>query len=163
MRGIQLEGLVLVALMVACGGEERAPAMPSEPTTAVAPERPDDPAPSEPTPEPPAPRTDAETWLGAVAYPNARELCYQHITAETMHIFWKGYATPDPIATVRAFYERHRGAATLIPDPNGAGFTIQIDPDRQIRVSEAGAGHPSCGVEHAATDRTYFVASMSSH
>jgi hypothetical protein len=108
----------------------------------------------EPHHEPPAP---SEQWLTIPAYPGARRLCSQHVTANVMHIEWTGYASPDPIETVRAFYERNHGAATIEPD--GASFRVRANENDVMSAHPVEASHPTCDVAPAPTDRTYFVVS----
>lgn len=144
-------------LLAACGGEA-ASAPASTPANTTAP--PADPSFAPDRPEPPAPAPGADPWIGnIVPYPNARYLCYQHISAEHMHIMWQGYASPDPIEVVRAFYERHHGDATIAP--NEPGFAVRASPSHVVTVTPVDAPHPTCDVDPAPTDRTYFVASAS--
>src|SRR5262249_38161422 len=48
----------------------------------------------------------AARWASFAAYPGARKVCDQHVTASGMEIAWQSYATPDPVKRVVAFYEK---------------------------------------------------------
>lgn len=160
--------LVSLAVLAGCGGGEPPPADPGaspREREATPREPPADEARAEEPPaavEPPAPDPARAPWHGTiVAYPGARELCYQHVSGTTMHVFWTGWASPDPIERVRAFYERHRGAAILDGAPDAFSLRIEGDPSRSVSVTRVGAGHPSCDVAPEPTDRTYFVVQAS--
>jgi hypothetical protein len=101
---------------------------------------------------------------GVPQYPSARFLCSQHITGTPGHISWSGYATADPIETVRRFYESRfytpatQGAPSTI-ERNGEALHMRIGPDRTVSIHPAGTGHPTCDVAHAPSDRVYIVVS----
>lgn len=148
---------VLAAALVACGGGEPTPAATADPAPQEE-ERAPDPAPGV---EAPAPDPDAAPWIGGLpSYPGARELCYQHVTGEGVHVMWTGWASPDPIERVRAFYERHRGAAILDGEPDRFSLRLPDAPNGSVGVSRVDAPHPDCGTAPEPADQTYFVVSQ---
>jgi hypothetical protein len=181
LQGRLLAGVGIASLLAACGGEPgpaaESPRRPAEGQTVQGPREPaaggeashasssaasastTSLSTDEPVLAAPVPRHGSARWLGAAVYPSARSLCEQRIRADGTHIAWEGYASPDPITAVRAFYEQHRGEARLVPDASGSGFRLELDAQRSIRIIETSAPHPSCGVEPGPSDRTYFVVS----
>jgi hypothetical protein len=122
----------------------------------------------EPAREPPveeAPPVEEETgenaaseyFPGIAAYPNARFLCSQHITATAGHISWRGYASEDDVGTIRAFYEARAAEGTNV-EPDGASFRMRVG-DHVVSVHPVAAAHPTCGVDPGHGDRSYFVVS----
>jgi len=93
------------------------------------------------------------------AYPGAHHLCSQNIVlAPSGEIVMQAYASPDPIARVRAFYEEHHGSATFEED--GASFSLRMpDPDQLVAFHPDAAGSPTCGVLPGPADQTYIVVS----
>lgn len=86
----------------------------------------------------------ADAPKGFVAYPKARQLCYQHITGNTMHIIWSTHATKDGVAKVVAHYEKELGLkATAQAD---GSKLIEVDKDRHVTVYLASKADkfPSC-------------------
>ncbi|MEM9874207.1 MAG: hypothetical protein AAF928_04890 [Myxococcota bacterium] len=118
---------------------------------------------SAPDPEDPKSRAEASPVSpygpGVPAYLSARELCTQHVNGQQMHIVWTGYATVDAIGTVRAFYEAHTAAAGGTFEPEGEGFRVVGTDGLRLTAHVVGAGHPTCDVAPADTDRTYLVLS----
>lgn len=104
------------------------------------------------------PAASAARWMDEFpAYPNARELCYQHISGDTMHIFVLQYATTDAPETVVAFYVRETGQAA---GADARRFSFAGTGDRHLDVNPAHeAGVPSCGTKPAASDQTIVIVS----
>ncbi len=81
---------------------------------------------ADPKPEPPK---------AYAPYPGSRQLCYQHITGNTMHIIWSSHATRDAFAKVLAHYEKALGKKATAQD-HGAKL-IEVDADRHVTIYPA--------------------------
>jgi len=96
------------------------------------------------------------------AYPGSRQLCYQHISGNPMHIMWSSHATKDTFAKVLAHYEKGLGKKAR-SDANGAK-TIEVDAQRRVtiypRASEAKL--PKCETKPSAGEQTLVMISTSS-
>ncbi len=95
---------------------------------------------------------DAGAWLSFAAYPGAHEVCYQHITGNSMHIMWKMYATRDPVDRAREFYTRAH------PDKL-TGNTINAGDDNLAFHAKSATGYPHCDREPDPDDQTVFIVS----
>lgn len=91
-------------------------------------------------------------WLVFASYPGAHEVCWQHVTGDTMHIVWQMYATPDPIDRVRAFYVR-------VHAPLLAGDALRAGDDVLSFHAKDTPGYPICEGEPAPSDQTVFIVS----
>lgn len=108
-----------------------------------------------------APSTTTEdTWLGVFpAFPGARRLCSEHITANVMEIDWTAYVSTSPPAEVVAFYEKHHGDSKM--ERKGARFTLRASEDVDLSVHPRDDHYPTCDVEPAAGDATMIIVSRS--
>lgn len=111
-----------------------------------------------------APRADATStstpltgpWLGFAAYPDAHEVCNQHVAGSTMHISWQMYATTDPVDRVRDFYERTH------PDFLKGDELRRGDDDIVAFHPKTPPSYPTCDRQPAAADQTVFIVSHAS-
>ena len=104
----------------------------------------------------PAAPAAEEKWLDFAAYPGARKLCSQHVTGNTMHISWTGYATTDPHRKVIDFYVKRHGGK-----PEGDTLRISGSKGARLSVHPAQAtGYPTCEVKPAKRDKTVIIVSQ---
>ena len=99
----------------------------------------------------------AETkWLDFAAYPGARKLCSQHVSGNTMHITWTGYATKDHHRKVIDFYVKRHGGK-----PEGETLMLSGSKGARLSVHPAQAGgYPTCEVKPAKDDKTVIIVSQ---
>lgn len=102
-----------------------------------------------------APASAPSEWEGFAAYPGARLLCREHVSAAQMHIEWASYATAAPPKEVITFYRAHAGAAT--PGTTGE-FSLQQGEVR-LSVHKRGDTYPRCEVSPAPGEQTVIVVS----
>jgi hypothetical protein len=103
----------------------------------------------------------ADAWMGVFpAFPGARKLCSQHVSANVMHIVWTAYATASPPAEVIAFYEKHHGA--LAVERKGAMLTLRAGENLHLSVHPKESEYPTCDVLPATGDATVIIVSQSS-
>lgn len=93
------------------------------------------------------------------SYPGSRQLCYQHITGNTMHIMWSTHATKDSLAKVLAHYEKALGKKATAQD-HGAK-RIEVDADRHLTIYPvASEGKlPHCDTKPKAGEQTIVMLS----
>jgi hypothetical protein len=93
----------------------------------------------------------AERWFGAfAAYPQARELCNEHVTGNGMNITWRSYATHDALDKVVKFYESDQKHAPTVDEKTGERkFVAASDADTILSIytpaAATAAKVPTCG------------------
>jgi hypothetical protein len=115
-----------------------------------------------PSSAPPVP-TPAPSWgnQSFVAYPGARELCYEHATGDQDSIFSTAMVSTDPVDTVVAFYRKTH------PELIHADSTSALSLQRQVDQTEGlldvyavdAKDVPSCGTKPAPRDVTLIMVS----
>src|SRR5205085_6800040 len=129
---VHLQSLLLIGLCLGCSGT----------TTPAA-----DPAPSD----------MPSSFFDVPVYPGSHYLCWENsMMSGGGEVALRAYATSDSIATVRAFYESHRGSATL-ENYQGASFFIRsANPANVISVQPVTGTPRPCDTAPLATDQTYI-------
>lgn len=94
------------------------------------------------------------------AYPGSRQLCYQHISGNTMHIMWSSHATKDALAKVVAHYEKGLGKKAAKADEHGARL-IEVDADRHVTIYPSASNDklPHCEKKPASGEQTIVMIS----
>jgi hypothetical protein len=94
------------------------------------------------------------------AYPGSRQLCYQHISGNKMHIMWSSHATKDALAKVVEHYEKGLGKKAAKADAHGARL-IEVDADRHVTIYPVASNDklPSCETKPKAGEQTIVMIS----
>jgi hypothetical protein len=104
-------------------------------------------------------------WADAVpAYPDARQLCSEHVTGNGMHIIWQSWAVHDPVEKVTAFYTKALAAAGEEETGGARSWHAPQDADVVVTVAAGNNEHvPSCAEKPKANEPTMIVVSRAIH
>lgn len=107
---------------------------------------------------------------GVVAYPGARQLCQEHLTAHSIlagdegaprrEIDWSSYAVADEAAQVIAFYKRNASPITVEVDGDQTTLRLESGVRLSVIALPTKRAFPSCTValaSIASTDRVLVV------
>ena len=95
-----------------------------------------------------------EPPAASLAYKGARLLCAEHVNAGTIHISWQSHATPDPVDTVVAHYERTTGRKATVRADGERHIELRADHDLSIYPAASNDAFPHCDVKPTTRERT---------
>ena len=103
----------------------------------------------------------AGQWASFAAYPGARKLCDQHVSASGMEISWQSYATDDPVERVVAFYEKDQKTKATTGDAGEKTIraAARADDILSIIAAERADKLPHCETAPPAEAKTVIVVS----
>lgn len=103
----------------------------------------------------------AGQWASFAAYPGARKLCDQHVSASSMEIAWQSYSTEDPIERVVAFYEKDQKAKSSSGDAGEKTIRAPARADDVLSIiaAERADKLPHCETAPPAAAKTVIVVS----
>jgi hypothetical protein len=100
----------------------------------------------------------ATAGKGFEPYKNARNLCSEHITGNSMHVHWTTWATKDDLATVVAHYEKVIGRKAETGSKGDRNFSDGKDR-LMIYSADNNDKFPSCGKSPEAGEKTVVLIS----
>lgn len=106
---------------------------------------------------------DTANWYGFAAYPNARQLCSEHVLGlngdrKSVEFEWVSYAATDATEKVIGFYSRKPGGKI---ETHGKSFEIRQSNDLfTLSVHRAAeTGYPTCENKPRPDEKTVIVVS----
>jgi hypothetical protein len=89
-------------------------------------------------------------------YPQARLLCSEHVSGNSMHITWRTHASTDDVAKVVAFYEKASKTKAGTGDKKERTFR---DGDRHLSIYAATDNDkfPKCATKPKAGEKTVIL------